>query len=133
MRRAYASGANIFGLKLVMLMFASAVSVEKAHPLQCGFVRLKNRRDRRPGLPIEPALIFYSCFLGEFVIKHAYLLREHIRINRIYHRVVNDPDALGYTDQAMSPVCEDEEDSLELFTQHKAARAQDQDSELSPA
>ena len=123
MRRAYASGANIFGLKLVMLMFANAVSVEKAHPLQCGFVRLKNRRDRRPGLPIEPALIFYSCFLWEFVVKHAYLLREHIRINRIYHRVVNDPDALGYTDQAMSPVREDEEDSLELFTQNKAARA----------
>jgi hypothetical protein len=86
-------------------------------------VRLKNRRDRRPGLPIEPALIFYSCFLGEFVVKHAYLLREHIRINRIYHRVVNDPDALGYTDQAMCPVREDEEDSLELFTQNKAARA----------
>ena len=112
MRRAYASGANIFGLKLVMLMFANAVSVEMLHPLQCGFVRLKNRRDRRPGYPIEPAWIFYSCFLWEFAVKHAFLLREHIRINRIYHRIINDPDALGYTDKAMRPVLADEEDSL---------------------
>ena len=43
----------------VLYMFSAAVAVEGVHPLQAGFFRLKYRRDRRPGMPIEPAWAFY--------------------------------------------------------------------------
>lgn len=122
MRRAHASGANIYGLKLVMLMFANAVSVEKVHPLQGGFLRLKNRRDRRPGLPVEPTWLFYPRLAWEFVAKHAHLAREYWRIDRIYRRVVADPNGLAYTDQAMTAVADEDLEALEMFTQNKAAR-----------
>ena len=40
----------------------SAVPIEGVHPLQGGFLRLKYRRDRRPGLPIEPVWAFYPKY-----------------------------------------------------------------------
>jgi hypothetical protein len=59
-RRAYASGINIRSLMPVLFWFSSAIAIEDMHPLQWGILRLKYRRDRRSGLPIEPALVFYA-------------------------------------------------------------------------
>ncbi len=42
-----------------------SVSVENVHPLQGGFFRPKDRRGRRPGMPIEPIWVFYLKYLWE--------------------------------------------------------------------
>ncbi len=46
-----------------------SVSVENVHPLQGGFFRPKDRRGRRPGMPIEPIWVFYLKYLWETVSK----------------------------------------------------------------
>src|SRR5262249_22556517 len=122
LRRARASGADIYRLMLMMVCFATAVSVEKVHPLQAGILRLKNPAERRPGLPVEPAWTFYPRLVGETLAKLCRLAAELWRIARIFRRVAKDPNGLIYTDLAMTPVATEEMETLGLFTQNKAAR-----------
>ena len=42
-----------------LLWFNTMIPFEGVHPLEGGVLRLKFRRDRRPGLPIESPLAFY--------------------------------------------------------------------------
>jgi hypothetical protein len=51
-----------FKLKLMILF-------EAVHPLEGGALRLKFRRDRRHGLPIESRFLFYPRYLVETVVK----------------------------------------------------------------
>jgi len=122
LRRARASGVDISRLVLIMVTFATAVFVEGVHPLQGGVLRLKHRFERRPNLPVEPLWLFYPRCIGEFVAKLCRLVPAIWRIARIYRRVANDPKGPLYTDLALTPVAEAETDTLELFTQNKAAR-----------
>jgi hypothetical protein len=91
------------------------------HPLQGGFVRLKSRHERRPELPLEPVWSFYPSAVWEFLVKHARVGTAAWRIYRIYRRVAASA-AVPYTDLAMTPVCEDETQTFELFTHNKSAR-----------
>ena len=65
MRRAHATGINIRSLMPVLMWFSSAVKIEELHPLQWGIFRVKHRKDRRPGLPIESPLSFYASYAAE--------------------------------------------------------------------
>ena len=56
---------------LYTTFFKTCVENEGLHPLEGGAVRLKFHRDRRPGLPIEPAWIFHPRFLVETLGKWA--------------------------------------------------------------
>ena len=60
LRRAQAYGINILRLAQIILWFAQSLTIERVHPLQGGFVRLKARHERRPELPLEPALTVLS-------------------------------------------------------------------------
>src|SRR6202030_1673802 len=48
LRRAQAYGINILRLAQIILWFAQSLTIERVHPLQGGFVRLKSRHERRP-------------------------------------------------------------------------------------
>ena len=122
LRRAQAYGINIWRLAQIILWFAQSLTIEKVHPLQGGFVRLKSRRERRPELPIEPMWRFYPLQTWEIIIKHARVVAAAWRIFRIYRRVAAGAQ-IPYNDQAMTPVTEDETQTLELFTHNKSARA----------
>jgi radical SAM superfamily enzyme YgiQ (UPF0313 family) len=121
LRRAQAYGINIWRLAQIILWFAQSLTIEKVHPLQGGFVRLKNRRERRPELPVEPVWMFYPRLIWEVIVKHAYVAAAAWRIFRIYRRVAAGAH-IAYNDQAMTPVTEDETQTLELFTHNKSAR-----------
>ena len=69
LRRAYASGINIRSLMPVLFWFSSAVAVEDVHPLQWGMFRIKHRRDRRSGLPLESPITFYPRYAAEIARK----------------------------------------------------------------
>jgi radical SAM superfamily enzyme YgiQ (UPF0313 family) len=122
LKRARASGIDIFRLMVIVLWFASSLSVEKVHPLQGGILRLKNRRDRRSTLPIESVWRFYPWLAWDFVSKHARLIRHAWAINRIAKRVQADPANVTYTDLAMTPVNDDDTENLEMFTHNASAR-----------
>jgi hypothetical protein len=121
-KRAAATHLPLSHLASYLMAFASMVPVENTHPLQGGIFRLKYRRDRRPGLPIEPIWSFYPKAVWEQISKHHKLLKMWLMINSTKKRVRYDPNRHLYTDQALAAVTEEETESLELFTHTDDAR-----------
>jgi hypothetical protein len=106
-----------------MTWFHGSVLFEGVHPLESGFFRLKYRRDRRPGMPIEPALTFYPKYAAELLGKTWALFRLYNGYRKIRRRIEADPETLTYTDMALSPVTEGEVHELDLYRTTDAARA----------
>jgi hypothetical protein len=99
----------------VMLWFYLMHLIEGLHPLEGGIFRFKYRRDRRPGLPIESPLVFYSKYAAEVASK-LYRYGSMIwRFHSIYRKVMRDPARASYTDLAITPPREDELETLSLF------------------
>jgi hypothetical protein len=106
----------------VLFMFSSAVPVENLHPLQWGIFRIKYRRDRRHGLPLEAPILFYGRYAAEIARKAAQLAWRWRRLKAIVRRVEADPNAKFYMDEALTPVAEEDSEHMELYTQNEAAR-----------
>ncbi len=122
-RRAYASGINIRSLMPVLFWFSSAVPIENLHPLQWGIFRLKYRRERRSGLPLESPLVFYAKYAAQVVRKAIVIARRWQHLKGIVRKVEADPNAKLYTDGALTPVAEEDAGHMELYTQNEAARS----------
>jgi len=100
---------------VLITWFMSAIHIEGVHPLESGVFRLKYRKDRRPGLPIEPFWMFYPKYWVESVIKVAKLARLYDRLRRLYKRIQEDPNRLNYMDVALTPVTDHDTEDLEIF------------------
>ena len=122
LRRAAAAGMGMARLAAVLFFFSSYPAVEKLHPLQGGIFRLKYRRDRRPGFPIEPVWVFYPRYLWEVVAKHARMAQRWFALDFMRRHILRDPAHRLYTDQALTAVSEDEDATLDLLTHNEAAR-----------
>jgi hypothetical protein len=122
LRRGAATNSPISALPGHLMFFANFVPFEKMHPLQGGLWRCKYRRDRRPGLPIEPVWAFYPKYAWESVSKYSVLLRSWLRLDAAVRRIRKDPDKHLYTDQALAEVTDNETELLELFTHSNDAR-----------
>jgi hypothetical protein len=98
-----------------LLWFNTMIPIEGLHPLEGGMVRLKFRRDRRPSLPIESPFVFYPRLAAETVRK----LRAYWAAYRLFHairkEVKADPRSAAYSDIALEPLRENEDEALELF------------------
>ncbi len=104
-----------------LFAFHAPMIFEGVHPLEGGLIRVKRRRDRRPGRVVESPLTFYPKLAFEFVRKYRGAYAMHRKYRRILAKVLAEP--LGtYTDVAMAPVAQEEEGRLELFTATAAAR-----------
>jgi len=101
LRRAAATGVGTSKVAGMLAGFAGAIGIEGVHPLQSGVVRRKVRRQRRPGLPIEPAVVFHLRRVAELVGSQLAWLRLIRRYYRIRRRVVADPAASRYVDEAL--------------------------------
>jgi len=97
------------------LLGEGSIDFEKMHPLECGFLRRKSRRDRRPGFPIEPAWRFYPKYLTETAVNQVRWIWLYLRLRRLYLRIKHDPERLRYTDFAMAAVAHDEAETRALF------------------
>lgn len=100
---------------LLITWFKGSIDIERIHPLESGFLRLKFRRDRRPGLPILPVWKFYALYFLETLRKLGRFAKLYARLRLMYLRIKYDPRRRQYTDLAMTPVTDDEVDTLELF------------------
>ncbi len=123
MRRAHATGINIRSLMPVLMWFSSAVKIEELHPLQWGIFRVKHRKDRRPGLPIESPLSFYASYAAETARKAVKLARRWRHLKSIVAKIEADPHAKSYQDDALIPVGEEDAEHMELYTQSETVRA----------
>jgi radical SAM superfamily enzyme YgiQ (UPF0313 family) len=123
MRRGAATGINLRSLMPILMWFSSAVRIENLHPLQWGIFRVKHRRDRRPGLPLESPLTFYARYAGETARKAAKLARRWRHLKRILAKIEADPDAEYYMDEALTPVGEEDAEHMELYNQSESIKA----------
>jgi radical SAM superfamily enzyme YgiQ (UPF0313 family) len=121
LRRVAMTTANASNALFLITWFVGSINVEGIHPLEGGFFRLKYRRDRRPGRPLEPAWYFYPRYWWELAVKMASWAALYLRLRRIYLRIKHDPRRWQYTDLAMTPIS-DEERTREIF-QTDAAKA----------
>jgi hypothetical protein len=104
MRRGEATGIHRTKLFDSITIFLGAPLIEGVHGLQFGFIRRKVRTQRRYGMPIVNPLIFYPWRVYDFVrggLRWLKLLHRHRAIQR---RVLSDPNAKNYTDEALTPI-----------------------------
>ena len=115
LRRVAKTRANASNALFLITWFMGSINIEHIHPLEGGFLRRRARRDRRPGLPIEPAWSFYPKYFAEIAGKLVQWTSLYFRLRRIYLRIKGDPQRYRYTDPAMTAVADDEAETHELF------------------
>ena len=98
-----------------LLWFKLAHSFEGVHPLEGGALRLKFRRDRRSGLPLENPLVFYPRYLAGTAIKAWRYISVIRQCRAILKEVLNAPDRWTYTDLAIAPPKADEFETLDIY------------------
>ena len=98
-----------------LLWFNTMIPLEGLHPLEGGMIRLKFRRDRRRGLPIESPFSFYPRLVRETATKLRGYWRVYRQFQSILKEVKADPNRASYTDIATTPLLENETESLDLF------------------
>jgi hypothetical protein len=98
-----------------ILWFYLMAAYEDVHPLEGGALRLKFRRDRRLGLPLESPFVFYPRYVAETVRKARGYWKFYRRCKAILDEVLVAPDRWAYSDVAIAPPQRDEFDTLDLY------------------
>jgi hypothetical protein len=106
----------------LLFRFATSVQVEKVHPLQSGLFRGKHPSERRPGLPPVHPLMFWPRYFAETAWKTGVMLVVMGRLMMWQWAIERHPDVHRYTDQALMPVADEEEQTLDLLTKTSGAR-----------
>ncbi len=120
-RRAAAGGPRVDTVGFLMVAFWAASTLYNIYPLEAGLLRRKHRLDRRPGLAIEPALIFYPREAATFLANHARIAFKFAKIWWFMRGVLRDPSAKAYTDAALGATPDYER--MEMFQLSDSARA----------
>jgi len=123
LRRAATTGVPMRSLATLLFLFATTMQLEYVHPLQGGILRMKHPSELRAGLKRPPAWLFWLRFLGGSTVKYARMVAIYLRVVRWRRAIERDSDAHAYMDQALSPVADDDEDTLDLLTKTAGAVA----------
>jgi radical SAM superfamily enzyme YgiQ (UPF0313 family) len=123
LRRAVATGMPVNSVLKLLVRFSTSVAVEDVHPLQSGLFRGKHPSERRPGLPAVSPLLFWPRHALETMWKTAVMLAAIGRMMIWKWAIVRRPDARRYMDQALTPVRDDDEQTLEMLTKTAGAKA----------
>ena len=114
-RRAAAKGQNINKVTSFLTWFYGCTTIEGIHPLEGGIFRRKIRTMRRPTFPKENPLWFYPKRVFEVLqtgLKWGMLVWK---FQGILKRVKADPDKKSYTDLALTPDLEQDDEELGLM------------------
>ena len=83
MRRAVAKDMSPGKILFLLMWFSCCLEIEGVHPLEGGLVRIKVRKDRRPGFPVESVLAFYPKYWAGLVAKYVKIARRVWRLARV--------------------------------------------------
>ena len=123
LRRGAATGMGMSRLLAVLFAFSAAFPIERLHPLQVGAFRLKYRLNRPAELSDRADLVVLSkVLLGDRVEACPFFCQYWIELDLMRRRAVRDQKIKPYTDLALTPVTDEENDTLEMFTHNEAAR-----------
>jgi hypothetical protein len=123
LRRAAVTSVPMLSLIKVLVPFSSMTRIEKVHPLQSGLIRLKHPSERRPSFPREPALAFYARYLRDVITRNAAFIATAWWMLALKRRIERDPNRSTYTDLALTPVSDDEEETFDFLTKTTGAKA----------
>ena len=123
MRRAAATGISPGKMMFLLVWFYGCVTIEKIHPLEGGYLRRKVRRDRRPGLPIESRCSSTRNTSRSSSPSMSRLTASSGAWRRARRAIKRDPKARLYRDLALTPVADEDLETLEMFQQNDATRA----------
>jgi radical SAM superfamily enzyme YgiQ (UPF0313 family) len=123
MRRAEATNSGPGKVLTQLIWSYCAVELENVHPYQGGYLRRKYRKDRRPSLPVESAFVFYPRYVAGLLYKHFKLAQAIWRYRPFAKKLRRDPAARHYTDVALTPVADEELDTLEMFASSDATKS----------
>ena len=116
MRRAAASPNSRPDTTLsTILWFYLMILFEGVHPLEGGAFRLKFRRDRRAGMPIESPFVFYPRYALETLGKVKDYLGVYLQTRKMRNEVMAAPDRWTYSDIAIAAPKADEFEALDLY------------------
>ena len=122
LRRAQTLPLGAEKVKWAIVMYYGSYRFEHVHPLQCGVFRLKNRTTRRSGLPIENPLVFYARRAWEVIRTYAGMAKFAWQLDSFHKRLKKDKTAKQYTDLALTPVTEEEDEALEMYNLTESAK-----------
>jgi radical SAM superfamily enzyme YgiQ (UPF0313 family) len=114
LKRAIATGTSAGKTMFFVTWFKGCIGIEGIHPLEGGFFRRKVRRNRRSSLPLENAFLFYPKYFFESLQKQFQWISLYLHLRLIYRKVKRDPSRSEYTDTALEPVT-DHEEEREMF------------------
>lgn len=113
-RRGMAWGFAPRAMMMKLLCFHACARLEKVHPLEGGLFRLKYRRDRRPSLPQEQPLAFYSRYAWDIASKYVRFVPFVLSYLRAMYRAQRAPEPHDTVDLAMQPLRQRETEELAL-------------------
>ena len=116
LRRAIATGVPLHSVVKLLVTFATAVPLENIHPLQTGLFRLMHPSERRPGLPRENPIVFWPRFAWQTLNKNAQIIGKIVHLALVARKLSRRDGAMEYMDQALTPVTDDDDQSLDLMT-----------------
>ena len=120
MRRNAAYGIKPMRILRGVLQIYGAPHFEGVHPQQCGYLRRKDRLQRRPEMPREALVPHTLRFLVETAAKYGQFGLYGLKLIRMRNAVRKEA---AYTDFAVTPVVEAEGEALEMFSLNDASRA----------
>jgi hypothetical protein len=123
LRRTAATGAKLSSMVKLLLTFSLSNDVEGVHPIQVGILRRRHPSERRPGLRPEPALLFWPRLAWETTRKTGAILSRLVWLSNEAIKAARDPNRYAYMDQALTPVHDDDDETLDLMTKTTGARA----------
>ena len=116
LRRSAASRIGRPGTTLSTIMWFRLMTLyEDVHPLEGGGLRLKFRRDRRRGMPIESPFAFYPRYLGGTLVKAWRYWRFYRQCMATLKQVLAAPDRHAYMDLAIAKPDSEEFERLDLY------------------
>ena len=80
------------------------VRLEGVAKLEGGLIRIKDRRQRRPGRPIENPLVFYPKYWAHVAASLTLAMSTWLRLRHFMLKTVRDPRRFDYTDAAIAPI-----------------------------
>lgn len=122
LRRAAATSIKISSLVKLLYQFSTMQLLEGVHPLQSGVFRLRRPDERRPGLPRENTVLFWTRLASDLVRKTWFSLTTLAGLSLTAIRIMRDPKRFEYSDQAMSRATDDDDLMSDLLTQTQGAK-----------
>jgi hypothetical protein len=98
-----------------LIAYREAVLSEGVAKLEAGYLRIRRRRQRRSGLPLEHPLVFYPRYWRHVLRAQIGIFRTYFRLQFILRRIMRDPARFDYRDKAITR--SEDEAGLDLMTE----------------